>query len=120
MGMKRLIWAVVIGMQLAAAPALAQSTDEVVYYHTDAIGSVRMMTDASGAVILPRYDFYRSERRGTRNQIPTCGSLLERSATRRRASTTSARVTTALSRAASRPSITFSISALSPRESESG
>jgi len=40
-------------------PALsaAQPTDEVRYYHTDAIGSVRLMTDASGQVIR-RYDYW--------------------------------------------------------------
>ena len=36
--------------------ARAQSGDTVIYYHTDAIGSVRMITDASGAE-LARYDF---------------------------------------------------------------
>ena len=41
---------------LAHATASAQNTDEVVYYHTDAIGSVRMITDATGAVI-DRYDY---------------------------------------------------------------
>jgi RHS repeat-associated protein len=37
-------------------PAVARAQDEVVYYHTDAIGSVRMTTDATGAAI-DRYDF---------------------------------------------------------------
>ena len=46
----------VIGILLAPTLAWAQSTDEVVYYHTDAIGSVRMITDATGAVI-DRYDY---------------------------------------------------------------
>jgi RHS repeat-associated protein len=38
------------------APAAARAQDVVVYYHTDAIGSVRALTDATGAVIA-RYDF---------------------------------------------------------------
>ena len=44
-----------LGVLLAPAAALAQS-DEVVYYHTHAIGSVRMVTNASG-VEIARYDF---------------------------------------------------------------
>jgi len=36
--------------------AAAQSQDVVVYFHTDAVGSVRMITDASGQVI-GRYDY---------------------------------------------------------------
>ena len=39
-----------------AAPAAAQATDEVTYYHADAIGSVRMITDASQQVVA-RYDY---------------------------------------------------------------
>jgi RHS repeat-associated protein len=39
-----------------AGIAAAQSADTVIYYHTDAIGSVRMTTDANGGV-LERYDF---------------------------------------------------------------
>jgi RHS repeat-associated protein len=39
---------------IAAAQTPAQDT--VIYYHTDAIGSVRMITDASGQVIA-RYDY---------------------------------------------------------------
>jgi len=53
--MTRLIWGLVIGVLLAPATARAQA-DEVVYYHTDAVGSVRMVTDASGAVVA-RYDY---------------------------------------------------------------
>ena len=53
--MKRLCWIALIGTLLAPAVARAQS-EEVVYYHTDAIGSVRMVTDASG-VSLGRYDY---------------------------------------------------------------
>jgi RHS repeat-associated protein len=37
-------------------PTIATAQDEVVYYHTDAIGSVRMVTDATGAVVA-RYDY---------------------------------------------------------------
>jgi RHS repeat-associated protein len=37
-------------------PAIATAQDEVVYHHTDAIGSVRMVTDATGAVVA-RYDY---------------------------------------------------------------
>jgi len=52
--MTRTIWAALIGMLLAPAPARAQ--DVVVYYHTDAIGSVRATTDETG-VLIDRYDF---------------------------------------------------------------
>ena len=38
------------------APVDARAQEEAVYYHTDAIGSVRMVTDASGAVVA-RYDY---------------------------------------------------------------
>jgi RHS repeat-associated protein len=38
------------------APSVARAQDEVVYYHIDAIGSVRATTDAAGAVI-GRYDY---------------------------------------------------------------
>ncbi|MEO8680091.1 MAG: RHS repeat-associated core domain-containing protein [Vicinamibacterales bacterium] len=53
--MTRLILGLVIGVLMAPAAARAQS-DEVIYYHTDAIGSVRMITDATGAVV-GRYDY---------------------------------------------------------------
>jgi RHS repeat-associated protein len=52
--MSRLLAGVVFALLLSATAAHAQ--DEVIYYHTDAIGSVRMTTDASGAVVA-RYDF---------------------------------------------------------------
>jgi RHS repeat-associated protein len=52
---KRFFLAVVLIAALFI-PARASAQDEVVYYHTDAIGSVRMTTDASGAVIA-RYDY---------------------------------------------------------------
>ena len=41
---------------LLPSSARAQGTETVIYYHTDAIGSVRMTTDASGQVI-ERYDY---------------------------------------------------------------
>jgi len=53
--MTRLLWLVAIGLLLSPAPARAQS-EEVIYYHTDAIGSVRMITNAAGAVVA-RYDY---------------------------------------------------------------
>ena len=54
MAMKHSMWVVVIGVLLAPAAALAQ--DEVVYFQTDAIGSVRVVTDATG-VVIARYDY---------------------------------------------------------------
>ena len=41
---------------LVLAPATARAQDTVVYYHTDAIGSVRAITDSTGAEIA-RYDY---------------------------------------------------------------
>jgi RHS repeat-associated protein len=41
---------------LSATPASAQTTEVVTYYHSDAIGSIRMITDANGAV-LERHDY---------------------------------------------------------------
>jgi RHS repeat-associated protein len=52
--MRQLALAIALGF--IAAPAFAQPQAEVVYYHTDAIGSVRMVTDANGAVVA-RYDY---------------------------------------------------------------
>jgi RHS repeat-associated protein len=43
-------------LALLLIPAAAHAQDQVVYYHTDAIGSVRAITDATGAVI-GRYDY---------------------------------------------------------------
>jgi RHS repeat-associated protein len=54
--MRRLACSLALVALLWPAVAGAQGGDEVVYYHTDAIGSVRMTTDAGGAVIA-RYDF---------------------------------------------------------------
>src|SRR5262245_49388541 len=50
---------VVLGMCVCRcniAVAQAQTQDTVIYYHTDAIGSVRMITDTNGQVIA-RYDY---------------------------------------------------------------
>ncbi len=49
---------VAIGL-LLGVPSLAwtQPTDEVRYYHTDAIGSVRVITDATGTVVA-RHDYW--------------------------------------------------------------
>jgi RHS repeat-associated protein len=52
--MRRLIWAVMTGILLM--PATARAQDDVVYYHTDAIGSVRMISDEAGTIIA-RYDY---------------------------------------------------------------
>jgi RHS repeat-associated protein len=41
---------------LGSSAARAQSQETVIYYHTDAIGSVRMITDANGQVVA-RYDY---------------------------------------------------------------
>jgi RHS repeat-associated protein len=46
----------ILALALVLAPSAALAQDEVVYYHTDAIGSVRMVTDATGAVVA-RYDY---------------------------------------------------------------
>jgi RHS repeat-associated protein len=51
---KRLMWMFLIG--ILSAPATARAQDEVVYYHTDAIGSVRMISDEAGTIIA-RYDY---------------------------------------------------------------
>jgi RHS repeat-associated protein len=52
--MRRLFWIGLIG--IALAPSTARAQEVVVYYHTDAIGSVRAMTDETG-VVIHRYDF---------------------------------------------------------------
>jgi RHS repeat-associated protein len=41
---------------LLMSAGVASAQDTVIYYHTDAVGSVRMITDANGGV-LARYDF---------------------------------------------------------------
>lgn len=53
--MTRPLWLLALALLLTPTPARAQS-EEVIYYHTDAIGSVRMTTDATGAVVA-RYDY---------------------------------------------------------------
>jgi len=52
--MHQLRWILTIAVLFT--PVAAFSQDEVVYYHTDAVGSVRMVTDATGAVVA-RYDY---------------------------------------------------------------
>ena len=55
--LKRRATTIGIGVLLCApAIAAAQQTDVVTYFHTDAIGSVRMTTDANGQV-LQRHDY---------------------------------------------------------------
>jgi RHS repeat-associated protein len=57
--MARLLTLVALVVALASTPsvAMAQSSqDTIIYYHTDAIGSVRAITDANGG-LLARYDF---------------------------------------------------------------
>ncbi|NOT28009.1 MAG: hypothetical protein HOP16_18145 [Acidobacteria bacterium] len=46
----------IVGGLLGRVDAAAQVTETVIYYHTDAIGSVRMTTDATGAIV-GRYDY---------------------------------------------------------------
>jgi RHS repeat-associated protein len=53
--MDRTVWTLWLGL-LVLLPASAQAQEQVVYYHTDAIGSVRAITDATGTVI-GRYDY---------------------------------------------------------------
>ncbi len=49
---------VVLGLLLGVPGVVcAQPTDEVRYYHSDAIGSVRVITDAAGAVVA-RHDYW--------------------------------------------------------------
>jgi RHS repeat-associated protein len=55
--MTRLLCGSVLVIALwAPAVATAQTQEEVIYFHTDAVGSVRMVTDANGQVIA-RYDY---------------------------------------------------------------
>jgi RHS repeat-associated protein len=55
MTLKHLL-ALLAAIVFVLSPSIASAQDTVVYFHTDAIGSVRMITDASGAEI-ERYDF---------------------------------------------------------------
>jgi RHS repeat-associated protein len=51
-------FAIVLAITLAIPGAVAAQTNDIVrYYHTDAIGSVRMITDASQAVV-SYYDYF--------------------------------------------------------------
>jgi RHS repeat-associated protein len=56
MGLKVKLFAVALAMCSGATAAYAQTNDVVRYYHTDAIGSVRMITDAAQQV-LSEYDY---------------------------------------------------------------
>jgi RHS repeat-associated protein len=47
---------VAFGLSMMVPAVAAAQTETVVYYHTDAIGSVRMVTDAAGQVVA-RYDY---------------------------------------------------------------
>lgn len=49
---------VALTMLIACAPsmAVAQTSEEISYYHTDAVGSVRVITNQTGAVV-ERYDY---------------------------------------------------------------
>jgi RHS repeat-associated protein len=55
--MKRAMVSVLAAMLVCSfRPAAAQTQETVTYYHVDAIGSVRMISDAAGQVVA-RYDF---------------------------------------------------------------
>ena len=55
--MTRMIGGLLLALAAAFAPVAASAqTETVTYYHSDAIGSVRMVTDANSAV-LARYDY---------------------------------------------------------------
>jgi RHS repeat-associated protein len=45
-----------VAFVLLTTPSFAQGGEEVVYFHSDAVGSVRLVTDANGQV-LERYDY---------------------------------------------------------------
>lgn len=45
-----------LALLLGTGPALAQGSEEVVYFHSDAIGSVRLVTGANGQV-MAQYDY---------------------------------------------------------------
>jgi RHS repeat-associated protein len=56
--LRRTLISLTIGLVLTTArPAQAQTSDRVVYYHHDAIGSVRVVTDQNGQVVGGRYDY---------------------------------------------------------------
>lgn len=54
-GLRR-VMVVLTACLLGAGAANAQAQETVIYYHTDAIGSVRMITDENGQVVA-RYDY---------------------------------------------------------------
>ena len=54
--MWRRLFTTIVSVLLSGGTAFAQTTDQVTYYHTDAIGSVRVITDTTGQVIA-RYDY---------------------------------------------------------------
>jgi RHS repeat-associated protein len=45
-----------VGLMLVTSGLASAQTDQVTYYHTDAVGSVRMITDQNGQVVA-RYDY---------------------------------------------------------------
>jgi len=53
-------------------PRVAKAqTEQVYYYHEDAVGSVRMITDANGQEVAPRYDYWPfGQQAGTSGQDP--------------------------------------------------
>ena len=51
----RLVGLFTLGVSCLAAPVAAQGTIE--YYHVDALGSVRAVTDQTGAVVR-RHDYF--------------------------------------------------------------
>ena len=53
---RNVMTALVVSLLCVPTIAVAQQAEQVTYYHTDAIGSVRMTTDASGQV-LQRHDY---------------------------------------------------------------
>src|SRR5688572_27845111 len=55
--MTQIIRRLLLTLAASAAPVMAYAqTETVVYYHTDAIGSVRMVTNEAGQVVA-RYDY---------------------------------------------------------------
>jgi len=46
-----------LGLALMAPGIASAQTEQIYYYHADAVGSVRMITDANGQEVT-RYDFW--------------------------------------------------------------
>jgi len=65
----RLMLAVLAMTMSNPVAAIAQATDEVTYYHTDAIGSVRMITSASQVEVV-RHDYLPFGERWTGPDVP--------------------------------------------------